>query len=350
VQQYSVDIQRELPRGMAVSVGYIGARGDDLSLGAADGGQLNINELDPSLLRLGSALLDAVPNPFFGNANAGALATAQTVQRRQLLRPFPQFGNVFILGATEGKSRYNAAVVKLTKRVAGWGGTFNYTYSVLKDNQFGQNNFYSRTPRALPLSSYDLDAEYGYSIIDVPHRLVLSPIVELPFGQGRKWLNTGGVADALVGGWSIAALMNFESGFPISVEQNTINTNTFGGTQRPNVVAGANPNTAGSREERFSNYIDPNAYTLAPAFTLGNAPRTDPNLRTPHRNNVDLSLAKDLHLKGSLRAQVKIEVTNLTNTVKVRGPEQRIGQATFGDILVQAGFMRITQAMFRLTF
>jgi hypothetical protein len=350
VQQFSFDVQRELPGNMAVTVGYMGARGDDLGLGASDAGDLNINELDPAYLSLGSRLREQVSNPFFGNANAGALSTQRTVERRQLLRPFPQFGNVYMMGATLGKSRYHAGVIKLTRRISqGWGGSFNYTYSRLKDNQFGQNNFFSRTPRAVPLSSYNLDAEYGYSIIDVPHRLVLAPIVELPFGQGRRWMNKGGWTDAVLGGWSFAAIANFESGFPIGVEQDTNNNFTYSGTQRPN-VAGPDPNTSGDREDRFNNYINRDAYTLAPSFTLGNAPRTDPNLRTPHRNNIDAVLSKDFRLGGTRVAQVRIEMLNLTNTVKVRGPEQRFGRGTFGQILDQSGFMRLTQLSFRFTW
>jgi hypothetical protein len=348
VQQFSLDIQRELPGSMAVTFGYIGARGDDLNLGAESEGQLNINELDPSLLRLGSALNQTVPNPFFGNSNAGALATQATVQRRQLLRPYPQFGNVYMLQSTQGKSRYNAGIVKLTRRLSqGWGGTFSYTFSRLKDNQFAQDNFFSRRPRGFPLSAYDLDAEYGYSIIDVPHRLVLSPIVELPWGRGRKWLNQGGWTDVVFGGWTVSAIMNFESGFPIMVEQNDINHGTFSGTQRPNLT-GTDPVTSGGREERFDAYIDPAAYSLAPAFTLGNAPRTDPNLRTPHRNNIDASFQKNFRLAGTLTAQFRAEILNLTNTVKVRGPEQRFGRSDFGLIAVQSGFMRLTQLSFRL--
>lgn len=351
VQQFSIDLQRELPGAFAVTVGYIGARGDHLNLGAESEGTLNINELDPALLRLGPALLEQVTNPFFGHASAGALGTQRTVQRRQLLRPFPQFGNLFMLQSTQGKSRYHAAVIKMTRRISrGWGGTFNYTFSRLKDNQFGQNNFFSRTPRALALSSYDLDAEYGYSIIDVPHRLVLAPIVELPFGQGRRWLNQGGVVNALVGGWTFSAIVNVESGFPISVEQNDNNTNSYAGTQRPNVVSGTDPNTSGSRDDRFPNYINPAAYSLAAPFTLGNAPRVNPDLRSPHRNNIDAVFQKDVRVTRQTKAQVRFEVLNLTDTVKVRGPEQRLGRSDFGRIAVQSGFMRLTQISVRFTW
>jgi trimeric autotransporter adhesin len=349
VQQYLVDFQRELPGNMAASIGYMGARGDNLNLGAESDGPLNINELDPALLRLGSALLEQVPNPFFGTPNArGAVATA-TVQRRQLLRPYPQFGNVFMLQSTQGRSRYNAVLLKLNKRVSnGWGGVFHYTWSRLDDNQFGQDNQYSRR-NAAPQSSYDLDAEYSRSIVDVPHRIILAPIVELPWGQGRKFLNNSGIADVILGGWTISAIVDINSGFPITTQMNTVTSQTFSAQQRPNLT-GTDPNTSGNREDRFTNYLNPAGFSAAPAFTLGNAPRTLADVRTPHRNNVDASFQKDFHMGGRRRAQVRFEVLNLTNTVKVNAVEQRVGRGTFGTVTSQAGFMRITQVSFRYSF
>ena len=80
---------------MAVTISYIGARGDHLPLGGTDDTVVNINQLDPKYLALGSAVLNqAVPNPFFGNPSAGPLASQPTLTRGQLLRPYPQFLNV----------------------------------------------------------------------------------------------------------------------------------------------------------------------------------------------------------------------------------------------------------------
>jgi hypothetical protein len=73
-------------------------------------------------------------------------------------------------------------------------------------------------------------------------------------------------------------------------------------------------------------------------------------VRTPHRNNWDFVAAKDVRLGGSRRGQIKLEVLNLTNTVKVRGPISTVGSTTFGQIRTQSGFMRLTQLMFRVAF
>ena len=63
-----------------------------------------------------------------------------------------------------------------------------------------------------------------------------------------------------------------------------------------------------------------------------------------------VALIKDLKLKGNIRADIKIEVLNVTNTVKTRGPETRTGTAAFGNISTQSGFMRVTQLSFGLKF
>jgi hypothetical protein len=368
VQQYSADLQKELPGQMAVTVSYIGARGDHLPLGGTNDVALNINQLDPKYMALGSRLNDALPNPFFGNPAAGPLASQATLTRAQLLRPYPQFLNISARQVSEGINRYNAGVVEWTRRTGGrhwFGGRVSYTYSVLKDNQFGESNFFSSAGAALPLNAYNYiegssyynpRAEYGYGILDVPHRIVMSPIVEIPFGDGRRWSSPNRVVDLLAGGWTAAAIVTIQSGFPIGLGQSD-NTGTFGGGQRPNLVDGADASTAGSFEERLASadhpaatWLNPAAFTTALPFTFGNAPRTITDVRTPPQRNVDLSVAKNIRLGGTRFAQVRVEVINLLNRVTTAGISTTAGSSAFGQISSQSGFMRLTQFSFRYSF
>src|SRR5207253_658234 len=217
-----------------------GARGDHLPLGGTIDTPININQLDPKYQSLGPALNQALPNPFFGVAVAGPLATQATLTRAQLLRPYPQFSNVLDRQVSEGRNRYNAGVIEWSKRVShGWGGRISYTYSVLKDNQIGEANFFS-TPNCgttggcsgtssalnnynyvasmpacapgaqLSTACFDPMVDYAYGILDVPHRVIIAPVVELPFGRGKKWGNESAFADYLAGGWSAAAVVNLQ--------------------------------------------------------------------------------------------------------------------------------------------
>jgi hypothetical protein len=201
-------------------------------------------------------------------------------------------------------------------------------------------------------------AEYGYSVLDTPHHLAVSPIVELPFGRNKPWGNKSALADLLAGGWTAAAVVNLQSGFPIGVYQSDT-TGLLGGTGRPNLVSGVNPNTTGdfagrlaSADHPSSSWINSGAYAIAPAFTIGNAPRTNPDLRTPPTENVDVSFSKNFSLTGSKSAQIKFEVFNLFNRVdpRISNMTNRLGSGSFGQITTQSGFMRLTQIMFRFNF
>lgn len=357
VQQYSFDINRELPGNIAVGFEYSGATGRNLGLGGSNDGTVNINQLPVSALALGSALNDQVPNPFFGlPAGQGFNVTSRTISRAQTLRPFPQFGNILMRQNTSGRSQYHAAIFKFEKRVSnGWGGRINYTFSRMKDNLFGETNSYAAT-NGNAQNAYDLDAEYSLSLLDVPHKLVLSPVVELPFGEGKRWA-TSGVAKHILGDWTLSSIIAFESGFPISYSNNTNGLSpAFFLVQRPNPT-GADLETSGGREDRLfysganpGLWLDPNGVSQAPAFTLGSMPRTTGDARTPHRNNWDFVAAKDVRLGGTARGQLRFEVLNVTNTVKLNAVNTTVGAAAFGRITSQRGFMRLTQLMFRMSF
>jgi len=380
VQQWSADVQRELPGAMAINLQYLGSRGNHLSLGGSNDIPVNYNQLDPKYWALGSAALGAqVPNPFFGNpAFAGTPLAAATISRAQSLRPYPQFLNVNARHVLEGKNQYNAAVVEWSKRAThGFGGRVSYTYSVLKDNQVGEGNFYSAggtnplnnwnyIPTAPAcsgnngLACYNPDADYTYSLLDVPHRLIIAPSYELPFGKGQKYGANSKVADWVLGGWQATAAINIQSGFPIQVGQSDNNGVGSSGVQRPNLINAGALATSGSYEDRLasadhptSRWVSLDAFALAPAFTYGNAPRDITDVRTARQANVDASFGKNFRF-GTKAALLKIEMLNLTNRVQTRALNGRNtyapGSSTFGQTAIQAGFMRITQIMLRFTF
>jgi hypothetical protein len=370
VHQYSVDIQRELPGGMALTIGYVGATGRDIGFfgtnGAGSTEAININQIDPAVARAAfpgpngtwnaAALRASVPNPFFGIPGAGEFASAPTIQAGQLLRPFPQFGDVFQYERTDGGRRqYNAATFVLDKRTTGWwGGRLSYTLSRLEDNQFGESSTYQERT-ATPQNNYDLDAEYGISHFDSPHRIILAPIVKFP-----EPASSNGAARWLLGGWNASAVIELVSGSPLNAVMSTglsdANLGLFGGRQRPNLTG--DPNTSGSDNDRVASADNPNAvYFNSSAFTnpgagrYGDAPRTDGSARYQFRKNIDLVLAKDTRFARTHSGQIRFEILNLTNTAKFRGVDSNaIDSSSFGRITQQAGFMRIWQLSFRYRF
>jgi hypothetical protein len=174
-------------------------------------------------------------------------------------------------------------------------------------------------------------------------------------------VNDGGALDYLVGGWSFSAIVTFESGFPIGISQSP--TNMFGSTdisgniaQRPNAGSG-NPVNPGNITDRLdanladNQYLNPAAFTQAPAFTFGNLPRTDGDIRSPFRTNWDIVFNKSFRTGGSTRADLRFEILNAFNQPKYAGfASSTFGTQTFGQVTTQAGFMRIWQISFRFAF
>jgi trimeric autotransporter adhesin len=366
VHQYSIDVQRELPGNVALTVGYVGATGRDIGFGGTGAGTaININQIDPAVARQvfpgpngtwnAAALRAQVPNPFFGVPGAGELATQSTIVAGQLLRPYPQFGDINMIETTKGgKRQYHAATFVVEKRTTNWwGGRFSYTLSRTKDNQFGESSTF-QTRTALPQNNYDLDAEYGISHFDSPHRIILAPIVKIPNSGGSR------MAQLFRDGWNLSAVVELVSGSPLnavmSAGASAANLGLLGGRQRPNLTG--DPNTSGSDDERVvtedtpaARYFNSGAFANPGAGRYGDAPRTVGDARYQFRRNIDLVVAKDTTLFGTHTGQVRFEILNLTNTAKFRGIDSNsVDATTFGQITQQAGFMRIWQLSFRYSF
>jgi hypothetical protein len=369
VHQYSIDVQRELPGHVAVTVGYVGSTSRDIGFYGTRGDRgneaININQIHPEDARAAfpgpngtwnaAALRAQVPNPFFGVPGTGEFGSRATIAAGQLLRPFPQFGDVFQYEKTEGGRRqYHAATFVLDKRTTGWwGGRFSYTFSRTEDNQIGQGSTYSTVTR-LPQNNYDLDAEYGLSNFDTPHHIVFAPIVKFPDSH-----SSNGAVRMLLSGWNASSVVELVSGSPLNAVlsggASTSNLGLLGGVQRPNLIG--DPNTTGSDDDRVASadhlsalYFNSGAFTNPGAGQYGTAARTNGDARYQFRKNIDLVVSKDMRF-GSKSGQIRFEILNLTNTAKFRGIDSNsIDSTSFGRITQQAGFMRIWQMSYRFTF
>ncbi len=348
MQQYSLDIQRELPGNIALTVGYVGSRGTNLQLGGISNGAMNINQLAPQFMSR-TDLQTRVANPFFGTAAGVGILSSATVSQAQLLRPFPQFGDVLMLGTSGGNSFYNAATVKAQKRFSkGFSLLTAYTFSKLLDNITGNGNFFSPDNTSAVIDMYNRTRDYSLSSVDTPHRFTLSGAYELPFGRGRAFLTgANGLVDRFVSGWQLNGIVTSQSGFPLSITQQVNNTNAFSLGQRPNVVLGVDPATSGSVNQRIDAYLNPAAFTAAAANTFGNAPRTL-GVRSPNTRLVDLSVIKNTRIIEGFNAQFRLEAVNAFNTPVFRAPNTQFGNPNFGRITSQANFARIVQLSVRL--
>jgi hypothetical protein len=195
---------------MTVEASYVGSR--TLGIPTSHG----VNELSAANLALGDVtkggtpgyLTQQVANPFAGLL-PGTSFNGATVPRQQLLRPYPEFGPITVQDLPNGKFWYNALQVRFNKRYS-HGLMITASYTLSKNLQ--AINYLNAQ-----------DAEPSRSLVpwDQPHRLVLAPVYELPFGRGRRFLSqSNGIVSRVVGGWQLAMNTTFRSGTPMTVPNN----------------------------------------------------------------------------------------------------------------------------------
>lgn len=350
VQQFSVDLERDLPGHIALDVGYIGSRSTNLSPSPAGSTPININQLNPSNFSLGASLSDQVANPVYVAGGTGILGQA-TVARSQTLRPFPQFTSVNLF-VSSAHAKYDALLIKAEKR-AGHGLNLlaSFTWSSNWDSSFATSNSIESPGTSAPQNVYNLEAEYARSATDAPYRFVAGALYDLPFGQGGRFATGNRLTDEVIGHWQLNVLPTFRSGFPVSIHQSSNPNGTVAGNgvERPNLVSGESLGTHGSLYDRLNGYINPTAFSGAQAYTFGNAPRTL-SLRGPGYANWDISLFKNIPIRERANVQFRAETFNTFNTPLFNGPDTSFGSSNFGQITSQANFPRYLQLGLHLTY
>ncbi len=348
IQQWNFEVQRQLAQGLALTVGYAGSKATHLSFS-----QLATNQLPDQYLSMGSDLLATVNNPFYGvlPTSAGQLALPTTTAS-QLLRPYIQYQNLNDSGNQRGNSTYNSLQVKLVKRL-GEGGTFqaSYTWSkLLSDTDTLTSWLEAGHPVGGVQNANDLRLEKSLASFDTPHRLVLSYVVDLPFGRGKKLLsNVHGVSDRLISGWGLNGVTTFQSGFPLALTTASNLTNSLGGGSRPNVVS-SNTVISGSAQSRLGEWFNTAAFAQPAAFTFGNESRTDPNVRANGINNWDVTVFKNTALTERFNLEFRTEFFNLFNRTQFADPGTQLGNPQFGVVTSTLNQPRLVQFGLRLRF
>jgi hypothetical protein len=327
MQNYSLDLQYEISRHTVIEVGYAGNVGRKLSYGVT----LNDNQLPAQLLSLGSQLDQKVTNPFYGYITSGSLS-GPTIPYNLLLRPFPEFGNVNLSSASPGgSSNFNAMLIKVSKQFSnGLMLLSSYQWSKSIDNVAETEP--GQTGTADVFRNYQNTAiERSISPNDIPHDFVTTLIYNLPFGKGRRF---GGdlpkYVDFALGGWQVAGIVRFGTGFPVDMQAATsLNQYGFSGTQPPNISDGkavklSNPTP--------SQWFNTSVFSAPPPYTVGTAPRRINALREDGQHNADLAILKNFMFHERIRTQFRAEFFNLTNTPQFSWPNTTVGSTTFGQV------------------
>lgn len=303
--QYNFSIQREVARELMVEAGYLANVSHHLTAN-----DLSLNQVRPELMTSGNA---------------------------QLVRPFPQFSNVTWINPSIGNSTYHGGFIRVEKRTSG-GLSFlaHYTFSKFIDdveaaNEFGSTGSY--------MDAYNRRLDKGLSGSDVPHRLVLTMLYELPRFHNRPLL------DRIAGGWKAGLLETAESGPVFTVITTANTTNAFpAGSLRPNLLRDA---ALPSDQRSVSNWFDTAAYVNPAPLTFGNSPRS--GLRAAPVITTDVTLEKSFALTERWKFDLRGEFYNLLNHAIFNVPGFTLGAADFG-VVSSARSPRTAQLAARLTF
>jgi hypothetical protein len=293
-------------------------------------------------------LATLVPNPFAGGLLPTG-TTGATVARSQLLRPFPQFVNVPTYGS-DGSSQYDSAQFKVEKRYSrGYAIIATYTWSHFTEQVFR-------------LNSTDAEFEKRLARDDVPHRVTTSIVYELPFGRGRTWAsNASGWVNGLIGGWSVNAFGQFQSGRPLDFEGRNIYFNGDLGalkakyTNNSDVpvfdLSGFYFHDAAVQTNGVDDPVKQRADTrIRLANNLRYFPSRVGGIRSPFLKLWDISIVKQVPLNGRMRAQFNIEFLNAFNTVVFNDANTDPTNAAFGKVTSQNNLPRDIQLAVKIVF
>jgi carboxypeptidase family protein/TonB-dependent receptor-like protein len=299
VQQASIGFQRELLTGLVLSMDGVWTKGTNLAH------LVNLNQ------------------PRNGN---GPL-------------PYTSFG--FIEWRTQrGHSEYKGVDVGLDKRFSnGYSIGVAYTLSDSKDNT--SEHLSTQGSNSFPQDSVNLEAWFGPSDYDVRHRLAINFVAELPFGSGKRWAKDG-LADAVLGDWTVSGIFAARSGRPFTVNQsnNNVGQNMTG-----------LPNMVGDPEgpETIEQWFNVAAFQAVPSGTFGNERRNQ--LRGPDWRSFDMTLSKQIGVTQRIRAVLRWDIFNLFNRTNFGLPNRNLSDAaTVGTITTLGGDPRTMQLSLRVLF
>jgi hypothetical protein len=334
-QLWNFTLERQIDSNTIAQVGYVGSHGTHLPINYA----YNICQQTAATTAALPNAFAATTSPYCAAAAAAVVASGASVYC--CLTVNPGWWGL-------SSSVYHSLQAKVDHRFShGVSLLANFTWSKLIDDSSSDwGGFWSLD--VLGQDFYNRRAERSVSAGDIPARLTLAPIVELPFGPGKRWLN-GGVGSQVLGGWRVSAIYTISDGSPFGITDNSYGFCNGAGvlSDRPMMIG--NPLPSGFRQTP-ERWFDQSAFDFSgtcPAAGLvnltgpfdvrkafGNAPRYFSSLRNPGVNNFDFSLQKDFKIPAGeqTRLTFSADFFNLPNHPEFAEPNADPTVSNFGQI------------------
>ncbi len=298
-QSVSVAMEREVSGSFLMSTGYYHADGKNLYVSNS---AANLNAIPLEALEY----RDQLNNEAF----------------RASLRPFPQYTGLDVNGLYPlGRYQRDSGFVRFEKRTSGGlGMTAQYEFSKQMDDYsgpWGTQDFYHR------------EKEWSLTSSNIPHRLTLSYVYELPFGRSGTLFTFNDWRKFLVDGWSVSGMTSMYSGEPLALHPQFNNTGGVIQALNVDIVPGVDPAVADPGPHLW---FEPSAFVQPPDFSVGTASRTHPSLRAPGAQNHDLSLSKRIALDADRTVELSAVGFNFLNHANWNNPDTTIGTASAPNV------------------
>jgi carboxypeptidase family protein/TonB-dependent receptor-like protein len=368
VQNWSAGFQYLLPHDVLLQADYVGSKGTRLLNGYFGS---SFNQAPAKFMALGDILSDdlatdladpvngpilasfgitGLPYPDFENNNYDTSVAAA-------IQPFPQFQGLVNNYPTMGNSTYHSLQL-MGRKTTRHGLSFiaAYTWSkTLTDT----DSALSASGSQVVQDFYNRKAEKAIASFDFPQVLKLTWIYELPFGHGKKWVNTSGPLDRLASGWQVTAIQNYLSGDPLVITSSaSLGFFSFAGL-RADVIPGV-PQTVPSHGLDVTNgtqYLNPLAFATPPlspgnsfALRFGNSPGFLPHTRGPGHSSEDFGIVKNTRITERVGVQFRADMFNVFNRTGRADPDTCVDCGSFGIIFDPAHSPRVIQLALRLNF
>jgi hypothetical protein len=304
VMAWNLDIQKTLPWGIVMNVGYNGSRSNHLDVKLAPRALPSSPGTDPS-------------------------------------------GLPFNYDEAAAYYKMNAGTVRVNKRLShGVSVGANYQYGHAIDDATSVNG----SGGSLVQDWQDPTAEEGHSVLDVRHQVSGTYLFELPFGPDKSWV-TSGVGSHILEGISISGNFNFATGTWLSPGfEPTAQSNECGNTSalRPNLT-GQSVTAGGASLLHWFNTAAYSVPSNTPGYCdyFGSAPRN--SIEGPGTVSNNMSLSKTMDLGETRSMEIRANITNVFNTVQYSGVDTTYGTPQFGQVS-SVGQMRSFQFMARFRF
>ncbi|HWC00961.1 MAG TPA: TonB-dependent receptor [Bryobacteraceae bacterium] len=297
--QYSFDIQRELPYNMLFEIGYTGNQTRKLPVSS----NLNYVPLD-QLGRANSYYTDKFANPMAGLIPNNSALNGSTISRLYTMYAYPQYSQITLANMPIGKARYDALVLKGTKRFS-HGLTFIASYVLSKNlEQVSLLNTQDLNPSDVGKSKLE---KRPAQEMDTPNAVTFTGVYELPVGRGRHFgHNMSPVLEQFLGGWSFNWEYSFRTGWAVDYPN------------APQAQCGSAKlsDPTGAKWLNTDCWTDPTTgrrVSTPSTYTYRTFPSRFSDVRLPSYNNVDFSAAKYFPIHERVRLQFRFEAINAMN-------------------------------------